>query len=264
MDGLKGKVVVVTGAGRGMGRAFSLGFAREGAKVVLVGRRRGPESDPETLAHTARLIAEQGGESLCCAGSVDDIAAMQQMSFEAIARFGGIDILVNNAGMHYMESFSNTTLGQWNEVIGGFLTGPFVCSKVVVPSMIQRGGGKIINLGSYAAISEDPNAFAYGVVRGGMVRMTLKMANDLKTHGIAVNSYGPGLMLTERVVEVLGSTHPRLEQAHDPAESVPHVLWMAQQPADRFTGQVVYMDEWEKSWGPSVSDSNEAGAERGR
>src|SRR6185503_19148126 len=150
----------------------------------------GPADDPETLQHTAMLVEEAGGEALCCRGSVDDLAAMQQMAFEAVAKFGGVDILVNNAGQHYMETFSTTTVEQWNEVVGGFLTGTFICSKVMAPLMILRGGGSIINLGSHAATSDDANAFAYGVIRGAMVRLTTKMAADLKPHGIAVNSYG--------------------------------------------------------------------------
>jgi NAD(P)-dependent dehydrogenase (short-subunit alcohol dehydrogenase family) len=252
MAELDGKVAVVTGAGRGLGRAFAVGLAEAGAKVVLVGRRLGPESNPESLLHTSKLIEDAGGEALCCQGAVSDMEAMQQMAYRASDRFGGVDILVNNAGMHHMATFSETTFEQWHEVIDGFLTGAFICSKVITPLLIQRGGGHIINIGSRAATSDDAGAFAYGVIRGGMVRFTTKMASDLRRHNIAVNSYGPGLMLTERVVEVLGEGNPRLGQAHDPAKSAPHVVWIAQQGPD-FTGNVVYLDEWQKTWGPGVA-----------
>ena len=252
MGALDGKVAVVTGAGRGLGRAFAVGLAEEGARVVLVGRRLGPESNPETLQHTAKLIEDVGGEAVCSEGSVADIQAMERMAQQCVDRFGGVDILINNAGMHYMETFSELTLAQWQEVLDGFLTGAFVCSKVITPLLIKRGSGHIINLGSRAATSDDANAFAYGVIRGGMVRLTTKMAADLRQHKIAVNSYGPGFTLTERVVEVVGEDNPRLQEAHDPAESVPHVLWIVSQPPDQFTGEVVYLDDWQKTWGPGV------------
>src|SRR4051794_17211345 len=106
MGSMAGKVVIVTGAGRGLGRAFAVGFAREGARVVLVGRRSGPPDHPETLEHTAALIADAGGEALCCEGSVSDVEAMQRMAGQCVEHFGGVDVLVNNAGMHHTETFS--------------------------------------------------------------------------------------------------------------------------------------------------------------
>ncbi len=118
--------------------------------------------------------------------------------------------------------------------------------------LIQPGGGHIINLGSHAATSDDANAFAYGVIRGGVVRMTSKMAADLRRHNIAVNSYGPEFTLTERVMEVVGKDNPRLQEAHDPMESVPHVAWIAKQQPEAFTGNVVYLEDWQKTWGPGV------------
>ena len=120
--------------------------------------------------------------------------------------------------------------------------------------LIQPGGGHIINLGSHAATSDDANAFAYGVIRGGVVRMTSKMAADLRRHNIAVNSYGPEFTLTERVMEVVGKDNPRLQEAHDPMESVPHVAWIAKQQPEAFTGNVVYLEDWQKTWGSRRSD----------
>jgi len=249
---LHDKVVIVTGAGRGIGRALAQGFGRESAKVVVVGRRLGTPDDPESLSHTAKLIADAGGAALPVQGAVWDMAAMQQVAYRAVRHFGGVDILVNNAGMYYAETFSDMTLEQWKETLDGYLTGAFVCSKVVVPLLIERGGGRIIHLGSNAANSTDAGAFAYGVIRGGMVRMTIKMAADLKQQKVAVNSYGPGFVRTERVVQVVGDGNPALSRARQPEDTVPEVLWLARQPLD-YTGNVLYNNEFGKTWGPGVA-----------
>ena len=248
MGTLDGKVAIITGAGRGIGRALALGFAGEGAKVVLVGRRRGDPQTPETLEHVARLVQEAGGTALVAPGNVADLPAMQQMALQTIAHFGSIDILVNNAGHYCAEGFMDTTLEQWQESLDGFMTGTFVCSKVVVPAMIQQGGGHIINMGSRGAESENLGTFAYSTVRAAMIRFTIKQAVELKPYNIAVNSVAPGFTVTERVIEVLGDQLDR-SRGSTPEDVVPEYLWVAQQPIS-YTGNILYFDGFGKSWGP--------------
>ena len=251
MGTLDGKVAIVTGAGRGLGRSYAVGLGREGARVVVVGRRPGPADNPETLEHTVGLIAAEKGKALAVKCDIRDPQDVRRMVEQAAEWGGGIDVLVNNAGMYYAENFTETTPEQWEETLGGYLTGPFQCIKAVLPHMVRRGGGSIINLGSNAATSENPTAFAYGVVRAALVRFTVKLAAELKSHNVAVNSLGPGFVQTERVLQVLGRDFD-YSRATQPEESVAALLYLAAQDASTFTGQLVESKDFGTAW-PSAA-----------
>lgn len=252
MGSLDGKVALVTGAGRGLGRAFALGLAREGAAVVALGRRPSPADDPETLEHTVALIEADGGTAHAIRCDVSDPGSVEQAFAAATAWGGGIDVLVNNAGMYHASDMLDTTVDQWRETLDSFLTGVFLCTQAVVPHMRARGGGAIVNLGSYAGTSTDASAFAYGVVRAGTDRFTVKAAAQLKDANIAVNALGPGFTDTERVRQVMGPDFDYTRTAA-PEDSVPPLVFLALQRADGLTGQIVFTRDFGDAWGPNTT-----------
>ncbi len=249
MAALDGKVAFVTGAGRGLGRAFARGLAREGARVVVAGRRVTPQESPQTVGHTARMIAREGGQAHAVRCDVRDASSVAQAMREGAMWGGGIDVLVNNAGMYYAEDLLSTGLDQWRETLGGFLTGVFIWTREVVPHMERRGGGSIINLGSSPATSEDAGALAYSVARAGTDRFTVKAAASLREANIAVNALGPGFTDTERVRQVIGPGFD-YTRAAAPEDSVPPLVFLAQQTAVSVTGQVVFTQGFGSTWGP--------------
>ena len=191
---LEGKVAIVTGASKGLGRGFAVRLAEEGAKVVAAAR------GTEGLAATVKQIEEQGGTAIAIKVDVSSEEDVQRMVKETIAKFGKIDILVNNAAIYggmepkpfyeveYDEMLSHmkvTVMGQW------------LCAKAVVPYMKKQGKGKIINISS-AVFARPLIRFApYTVAKAAVVGLTRVMAGELGQHNICVNSVAPGSVKTE-------------------------------------------------------------------
>jgi NAD(P)-dependent dehydrogenase (short-subunit alcohol dehydrogenase family) len=179
---LRGRVALVTGGGQGLGRAIARRLACEGARVAIAQR------NPEPLERTAADIRAAGGEVIAVP---TDVAVPQQVDrlAEAVQEaFGGVDILINNAGFNRRRSsFMEIDLAAWNEVLGGNLTGPFLCAKAVVPGMIERRWGRIVNVGALQAWWPLSGNAAYASAKGGLVSLTRSMAVDLTKFGIIVN-----------------------------------------------------------------------------
>src|SRR5262249_25385636 len=145
MGMLDGKVALVTGGGRGIGRAIALALAGAGAAVAVTGR------NVEMLEDTRAAITARGGTALAAAWDVGDSAAVRAAFDTARAALGPIDILVNNAGVTVSVKFAETDDATWDRIMGVNATGAFYCCRAAVPDMIARGGGRIINIASYAA-----------------------------------------------------------------------------------------------------------------
>lgn len=193
---LKGKVAVVTGASRGLGRAIAIGFSKEGANVAVAARTEVDKKElPGTIYQTAEEIKALGMEALAIRGDVTDEESVRAMVDAVFSRFGRIDILVNNAGVAFFYPIAETPLKRWETVLKVNLTGAFLCTKAVLPHMMKQKSGSIINISSLAADERDsntiPTGVAYAVAKAGLDRFTWGLAVETGKYNIAVNCLKP-------------------------------------------------------------------------
>ncbi|MBV9750183.1 MAG: glucose 1-dehydrogenase [Acetobacteraceae bacterium] len=186
---LDGRVAVVTGGGRGLGRAIAAGLAAHGARLVLAGRTR------ETLEAAA---AELGAETECVAADVSREADVTALRDAAIARFGRVDVLVNNAGVNpIFKGIERTTLAEWDHIVGTNLTGVFLCCKHIGSAMAEQGEGSVINVSSVAGHVGLRRSVPYNAAKGGVELLTKALALDWATKGVRVNCLAPGYFETD-------------------------------------------------------------------
>ncbi|MHC1733209.1 MAG: SDR family NAD(P)-dependent oxidoreductase [Bacteroidales bacterium] len=185
-----GKVVIVTGAGRGIGRFTAFAYASAGASVVVA------ECDETTGAETVRLITDSGGEAWFIRTDVsipEEVAAMISMAAET---YGRIDIVVNNAGFGIWKSPLDLAVEEWDAVINTNMRGAFLCGREAARFMKENGGGSIINIASTRAFMSEPGSEAYASSKGGIVALTHALAASLAQYGIRVNCISPGWIET--------------------------------------------------------------------
>ena len=239
IDGeLSGKVAVVTGASRGIGKAIAIGYAAAGASVCCVART---ESD---LAVTVTEIERAGGDASAVRADVTDYDSVVN-AFDAVAReFGGVDIVVINAGGNFDNSpdAESSSLEQWTQTIQVNLIGAYYTAKAAIPHLKRRGGGKIITIGSGLGRRGRPGGSAYASAKAGLSMLTRVLALELWPHNISVNELVPGPVLTERVAESYAHNPGSVfqddsEWVKTPEDVVPLALYMATQPEKGPTGQ---------------------------
>ena len=206
---LAGKVALVTGSSRGIGRAIAMGLARAGADVVVTARTETPREDlPGTIHDTAEQVRALGRRALAVRADLTSDADIEALAGRAFDEFGRIDVLVNNAaeiGMSMYDSFWELSAENWDRQVRVNLTAPFRLCKAVAPRMRDRGGGLIVNISSgygQNEIEEMPGGqgspgVAYGATKAGLDRMTVGLAKELAPHGIGVVSVDPGFTLSE-------------------------------------------------------------------
>ena len=198
MDLLNGKVAVITGASKGIGRVMSRIFAREGAAIVCAAR------SGDLVAETAALIAKDGGRAIALtvdAAREDDVKRMVAAGVKA---FGKIDALINNAGDGGpTKPVQEYTEEDWFYTINSCLTSSYMCIRFVVPEMIKAGGGSIVNISSGAGRRGLPFRIGYCSAKGGQVGMTYGMALELAPHNITVNCVAPGAIEGPRIDSVI-------------------------------------------------------------
>jgi len=190
---LAGKVAIVTGAGRNIGRAIALTLAEGGAAVVVNARGNRAEADA-----VVREIESSGGKAVAHIGDVADAKAVQAMADAAIKAFGRIDILVNNAALRREKSFAEMDYADWREVLDVTLDGAFHCVKACLPALRQAGVGTIINIGGLSAHTGAANRAHVVTAKAGIVGFTRALAHDLAADGVTVNCVVPGLIGTPR------------------------------------------------------------------
>jgi NAD(P)-dependent dehydrogenase (short-subunit alcohol dehydrogenase family) len=186
---LEQKVAVVTGAGTGLGAACARAFVRDGADVVLVGRR------VDKLREVAESIDGGADHTLVVGGDVALEATAREVVDATLGRFGGIDVLVNNAGIHaHPLLVHETPPEEFDEFIAVDLRGPFLLTRAAVPSMLDRGGGSIVNISSMVAVVGFKYSSSYAAAKGGLIALTRATAADYGDRGIRANCIAPGGM----------------------------------------------------------------------
>ena len=249
---LQGRVALVTGASRGIGKAIALGFAAQGAAVVVAARSEtaGKPGLPGTIHETVAQIRAQGGRALAVRCDVTDEASVRDMVDQVAATFEGVDVLVNNAGVAFGQPALETPLKRWELVLRVNLTGAFLCSQAVLPHMIRRGQGSIINISSLAADERADGkvntGVAYAVAKAGLDRLTWGLASEAGRHGVAVNALKPRQVVDSEGMRFWSSQEQRKNWT-SPAKMVACAVFLARQHAGSVTG-VVATDEEYIAW----------------
>jgi 3-oxoacyl-[acyl-carrier protein] reductase len=192
-DELTGKVAIVTGAGRNIGRAIALALAEGGASILVNARSNRAEADA-----VAKEIEAKGGKALVHIGDVADAAAVQAMADAAVKQFGRIDILVNNAALRREKSFAEMSYADWREIMDVTLDGTFHCVKACLPALRESGAGTIVNIGGLSAHTGAKDRAHVVTAKAGIIGFTRALAHDLADDGITVNCVVPGLIGTPR------------------------------------------------------------------
>jgi 3-oxoacyl-[acyl-carrier protein] reductase len=237
---LTGKVAVVTGAGRNIGRAIALTLAQGGASVLVNARSNRAEAD--AVAHE---IVAAGGKALVHIGDVADAASVQAMAAAATKHFGRIDILVNNAALRREKSFAEMSYADWREIMDVTLDGTFHCVKACLAALKQSGAGTIVNIGGLSGHTGARNRAHVVTAKAGIVGFTRALAHDLADDGIIVNCVVPGLIGTPRPKDKPGPAHHRTHQTISgelgKPEDVAAVVRFLCGPGARYiTGQAIH------------------------
>ena len=197
---LEGKVAIITGAGRGLGRASAIEMAKEGASLVILSRT------PPELRETAKRITDLGGKVLSVRADVSKPKDVEKVVHQTLSRFNKIDILMNNAAIiGPLKSTFKIKGREWNQTLDINLKGVYLFSKAVIPHMIKQERGKIINVVSGLGEIVMPPFGAYSVAKAGLIHLTKFMAEELKDYGIQVNGLDPGIMDTRMQEEIRGA-----------------------------------------------------------
>ncbi|TFZ08804.1 2-hydroxycyclohexanecarboxyl-CoA dehydrogenase [Ramlibacter humi] len=245
MGRLRGKVAIVTGGGGGIGGATSARFAREGAKVAVLDRNL------QAAEAVAARIREAGGEALALACDITDRKSVDAAVAEVGAKLGPIDVLVNNAGWDVFLPFTKTQPEQWDKLIAINLVGALHMHHAVLPSMVERRGGRIVNIASDAARVGSSGEAVYAACKGGLVAFSKTLAREHSRHGITVNVVCPGPTDTALFADYKqGAGNPeKLEEAFrrsiplgrigQPDDLPGAILFFASDDAAFVTGQVL-------------------------
>jgi NAD(P)-dependent dehydrogenase (short-subunit alcohol dehydrogenase family) len=234
---LKGRVAVITGASRGLGRSMAVSLGRAGARLALVSRKPAPfEEEGIKAANFACDVAHE-----------DQVIALEEA---VIAQFGEVDILINNAGVNVRKSVTEFTLDEWNHVIGTNLTGAFLMCRAFVPHMKGKGYGRIINMASMMSHVSLPGRAAYSASKAGLLGMTRALALELAPDGITVMAISPGPFATEMNKPLLND--PQMNQQFTSRIPVGHwgkpedigslALYLCSEGASFLTGTDIVID----------------------
>ncbi len=188
---LAGKIAIVTGASRGIGREIALGYAREGADVVVTAR------DEDRLQSLVADLKQLDRRAIAICADVAIGSDVQRLVDGALEAFGRIDVLCNNAGVVHRAPFDEITVREWDEVIAVNLRGPFLCTRTVLPHMKRRNYGRIVDVSSGAAINCEAGLAAYAASKAGLNALNRTLSHELAHHNRLVNAMSPGSILTD-------------------------------------------------------------------
>ena len=264
---LKGKVAIITGAGRGIGRAIALAMADEGADLVVISR-----SLSEVTA-TATEVKATGRRALALKVNISNQKDITNMVNKTLADFGKIDILVNNAGIQGpIGQMSDNPVEHWVETINTNLIGTFMCIRAVLPGMMKRRQGKIINLSGGGATSPRPCFSAYAASKTAIVRLTETIAEEVKDFNIQVNAISPGAVNTKMLDEVVAAGKAAGKKAQEdvkhqletggtpPEKAAALAVFLSSDESDGLTGRLIsaVWDDWQTMAKhiPEINSSN--------
>ena len=239
------KVAVVTGGSRGIGRAVALAFAREGARVAVVGTH-----DTTALAHVADEITALRRDALVLPADVSQRVQVEHMVQKVVDHWGRLDVLVNNAGIIHPTRLEEISDTQWQETLAVHLTGTFQCIQAVVPAMKAQGGGKIINVTAPSALRGSFGVADYAAAKGGIIALTRNAASELKVYNIQVNCISP-VAETRMTDALFAFRRQHLDESIatfgnaklvGPEAVAPAFVFFACADADYISGQILAVD----------------------
>lgn len=242
---LEGKIALVTGAGRGLGRAGALAFARAGAHVALVSRTR------SQLEETAAGVEALGRKALVAVADTRKREEVEAAVRATVGTFGRVDILFNNAGTNIRKPVVETTDEDWHTIMETNVKGVFVVARAVARQMIEQRGGSIINMSSMSSVSPETDKVVYASSKGAVLQFTKGLALELAPHGIRVNAIAPGYMMTPLVKGYLESDAERyrrilsriaLGRVGQPEDIGGALVFLASDAARYITGATVAID----------------------
>jgi NAD(P)-dependent dehydrogenase (short-subunit alcohol dehydrogenase family) len=237
---MRDRLVIVTGAGRGLGRAFCQAFAEAGARVAAA------DIDEAAASETASLV-----DGLGLRVDVSDSASVRAMVDAVVEHFGGLDALVNNAGLYaglHRAPFHELDEDEWDRTMSVNLKGPWLCASACLPPMRERGGGAIVNVASATVFSGSPEWAHYVASKGGVIALTRVMAREAGEFGIRVNALAPGFILTEASREMIedaetyGVARGSIKRSAHPEDVVGAALFLASDASQFITGQTLIVD----------------------
>lgn len=246
---LQNRVAIITGGGRGLGRSVALAFGKEGAKVVVAARTQ------EEIEHVAEELRSLRKDAIAIPTDVSSEDQVSRMVKKALEAYGTIDILVNNAGARGpIAPIHEIPLAEWEQTLRVNLTAAFLCTKAVIPVMIKKKEGKIINVAT--TMTPRPNLTPYMVAKAGLIHLTKQLSRELKDYNIQANAIHPGVMDTQMQEEIrkagakaIGTDmFERLKEEgilHPPSEPAKLVLFLASRAADGITGEYLSFDDKE-------------------
>jgi 3-oxoacyl-[acyl-carrier protein] reductase len=237
---LAGKVAIVTGSGRNIGRSIALALAAGGAAVVVNARSNKAEADA-----VVREIEAGGGRAVAVIGDIAEAATAEKLAAAAVKNFGGIDVLINNAAIRKEKPLEQTTFEEWREVHAIILDGAFHCVKASLPHLRKSGAGAVVNIGGMSAHSGSKHRVHVLTAKAGLVGFSKALAHDLAADNVTVNYLSPGLINTARAT---GAPEPQHHQIHSTlsgkrgsADDIASVVRFLCGPGARYiTGQTIH------------------------
>ena len=245
---LDGRVAIITGGGHGIGKAYAVRLATEGAKVVIA------ELDGEAASAVAAELSAQGHHAIAVQTDVADEASVTSMAQQAVAKFGRIDVLVNNAAIFATVPmsrlpFDQISIDEWDRMMSVNVKGTWLASRAVVPQMRLQAYGKIINVSSGTALKGSPSRIHYVTSKAGILGFTKTLANEVGKDGICVNCVAPGSTLSEEnpdddilKMRTQAANARALKRVQTPDDLTGAVVFFASADSDFITGQTLVVD----------------------